>query len=106
MKPMRPHKNAPLNSSGKPQWGRYNIWGWGCLYEFLRRYDVDTGEFSGCNDGDLIKAATCRKVADTIESHFDAYLQAFGVDITKEEVVERFKLDIVLWRTCGGYRQY
>lgn len=106
LKPVRPTKDAPLRADGKVKWGRYSAGGWHKLWHFINARGVDSSEFSGFNDGARIKAATCRQVADIIETYFDAYLLDQGGTLENELDVEVCKLDIRLWRTCGGYRQY
>ncbi len=106
LKPVRPSKDAPLRADGGIKWGRYSLSGWAALYHFLNGNGVDTSEMSGYNDCARIKAATCRRIADTIEANFDAYLEKFGVTEKDPLGIESCKLDIQLWRTCGGYRQY
>ena len=106
LKPQRPSKDAPRRDDGTIRWGRYNISGWAALYHFLEGNGVDTSEMSGYNDGDRIKAATCRKIADTIEANFEEYLDKFGVTEKDPLGIESCKNDVLLWRTCGGYRQY
>lgn len=99
LKPMRPTKDAPRREDGKPVWGRYNWAGWSWFVGKLEEWGVDVSEFSGMNDGDLITAATCRKVADAIEAHLSEFPEG---SVRRQEMAE----DVLLWRTCGGYRQY
>jgi hypothetical protein len=106
LRPVRPTKNAPLGADGKVKWGRYNLSGWTAMWHFLNDHGVDTSEMSGYNDGIRIEAATCRKIADTIEANFEAYLEKFDVTEKDPLGIESCKLDIQLWRTCGGYRQH
>jgi hypothetical protein len=106
LKPVRPSKDAPLRADDRIKWGRYNLSGWTAMWNFLIDHGVDTSELSGFNDGARIKAATCRKIADTIEANFEAYLEKFNVTEKDTLEIEACKLDIQLWRTCGGYRQY
>lgn len=105
LKPAKPTKDAPLRADGKVKWGRYNFSGWSTLWKFASEHGVDTSEFSGLNDGALIKAATCRKVAAAIQDNFQAYVAAFEVTDSKSGIAE-CREDILLWRNCGGYRQY
>jgi hypothetical protein len=103
LKPLRPSKSAPRYpaddkyEAGKVVWGRYNWHGWGVLRGKLEEWGVDTSEFSGCNDGDLISAKTCRKVADAIEAHLPEL---------SEEYQNWLQPHIARWRTCGGYAQH
>lgn len=103
LKPIRPSKNAPRYPAddkyapGQVIWGRYNIAGWGWIWDRLTEWGVDTSEFSGFNNGDKISAATCRKVADAIEQHLPE------LDERNRRWLEPH---IALWRTCGGYRQF
>ena len=97
LKPMRPHKNRPKDKYGKYVWGRYNLCGWVSLINLLHSWDIDTSEFSGFNDGDLICAATCKIVAQTIKDHLDEL---------SEQDRKWLEPHIELWQTSGGYRQY
>lgn len=105
LKPVRPGKHAPRYPQdyhyppkrGKVIWGRYNWSGWSVICDYLVKWGVMTNEFDGLNDGKLISAKTCRKVADAIESHLPEI---------PEEHREWLKDDIELWRTCGGYQQW
>ena len=106
LKPVRPWKSAPRNSpldKYDPNgviWGRYNWSGWSWILNHLREWGMsqeDLSYFSGCNDGDLIPTKTCQRVADLIEKNLDTLEPDDQVWI---------KEDIILWRTCGGYRQY
>ena len=47
----------------------YNWSGWSELWGLLNKYGVDTSEFSGWNDGNVISAKTCRVVAEMIRLH-------------------------------------
>ena len=97
LKPQHPTADAPRDEHGHPEWGRYNWSGWSFLVDKLAEWGLDVKEFAGTNDGDLISAKTCRKVADLLERH----------KAKLPETWQRFiDHDIVLWRTCGGYRQY
>ena len=95
LKPQRPTEDAPHDNCNQPQWGRYNISGWTWIRNFLTNHGVDVSEFSGYNDGELIKADTCRLVADTIEKH---------IHELPENEQQWLRPHIQLWRTCGGYR--
>lgn len=92
LKPIRPKKDAPRDEYGIA-WGRYNIWSWGTLVPWLQSKGIDTKEFSGFNDGKIISNKTCMAVAAILEKYGD-------------ELGKGWKDDAVLWRTCGGYRQY
>ena len=103
LKPINPSKDAPRYPSDDKYspndviWGRYNWSGWSYICNLLNEWGVNTSEFSGMNDGEVISEETCKKVADAIEAHLD--------ELDKEHR-EWLKDDIALWRTCGGYRQY
>lgn len=56
----------------------YNWSGWGFLCQFAEDHGVDTSEFDGCNDGRLIRAATCRSLAATILDNKEEYNEAFA----------------------------
>lgn len=60
-------------------------------------------QFDGMNDGKLIKAATCRAVADLILKHKDKYNQLFGGGCYGEAPAEEHA---EMWRTSGGFRQF
>jgi hypothetical protein len=97
LKPARPRKDAPRDEKGRVIWGGYNWGGWTYICTKLYEWGVDTSEFSGCNDGELIKAKTCRAVAKAIEDNLH----------TLDERHQKWLAPhIELWRTCGGYRQY
>lgn len=96
LKPVRPTPDAPKDGYGVV-WGRYNWSGWSYLTSHLQNWGVELTGFSGMNDGDLIKAKKCREVADAIEKH---------LHLLDEENQKWLRPHIILWRTCGGYRQY
>lgn len=106
LKPVRPTKDAPLRADGKVKWGRYSAGGWSKLWRFAFEHGVDTSEFSASNDGARVKVATCRQMADVIETNLDAYLVDQGGTLGDESDTEVCKLGILLWRNCGGYRQH
>lgn len=97
LEPVAPTAEAPKRQDGTPKWGRYNWSGWSWLMDLLEKWGVDTREFSGMNDGEVISEETCRQVADAIEKHLPE-LDGEAQAVLKE--------DIILWRTCGGYRQF
>ena len=99
LKPMKPSKDAPRYPEYPHDviWGRYNWSGWRFITDLLEQWGVPMDEFAGSNDGQLIKAKTCRLVADAIEKHID--------ELDKEDQ-EWLRPHIARWRTCGGYRQY
>lgn len=86
---------APL--VGKAISGRYNWTGWSYIINLLNKWGINTNEFSGLNDGDVICDETCKKVADAIEKHLS------DLDAKDRKWLEPH---IILWRTCGGYRQW
>lgn len=47
----------------------YNWTGWEVLAANLRNWGVDISEMKGCNDGDVICAETCTKIADALDAH-------------------------------------
>lgn len=98
LEPINPSKMAPTRSDGSPKWGRYNWAGWRWLVRLLNDKGLDTSEFSGCNDGEEISAETCEKVADILEAEIP--------NLEDEEEREWLKNHPLLWRTCGGYRQF
>lgn len=96
-----------MRADGRVRWGRYSWTGWGRLGAFLDAHSVDLSEFDGMNDGKLIRAKTCRKVADVIEENLEDYRAALYLsDANADYAIEESNDDILLWRTCGGYRQH
>lgn len=75
----------------------YNWTGWGWLISRLNEWGVDTSEFSGANDGDIISASTCECVADAISNNLST------LDF-EDQLWIRHHIDA--WRGCGGFRQH
>jgi hypothetical protein len=75
----------------------YNWSGWGWLVDFLNQLGVDTSEFRFHNDGEVIAASTCVKVADALEKHFDQL---------KPEDQSWLEGHAESWRCCGGFEQW
>ena len=75
----------------------YNWAAWSFLISNLKLHGLDTSEFEYSNDGDIISAETCIKVADIFEK---LLLSMDGDDRSWLEP------HIIKWRTCGGYMQY
>jgi hypothetical protein len=97
LKPRNPTADAPKDAEyGGHVWGRYNWSGWTYITNKLAEWGVPLDEFSGLNDGDIISAETCCKVADAIDAHL-------------HELDDRDRAWLgphaLLWRTCGGYEQ-
>jgi hypothetical protein len=92
--PVKPSADAPINERGKRVEPHYNWSTWWDLVERLEQWGIDTFEFRGSNDGDVISEATCKTVADAIEQHL---LDMPLVDH------DWWKLQVQAWRTCGGY---
>jgi hypothetical protein len=69
------------------KWGRYNIDGWSDLLNYLRRKGF-ARRLPVFNDGELIPAAVCRRIADLLDL-------AEGEDSWAREHAS-------WWRTCGG----
>lgn len=92
---------APTNSAPKDEYGivcgRYNWAGWSWLRTELSERGVDVTEFVNNNDGEVISADTCEKVADVIEAMLPEL---------DEEYREWLAPHVIRWRTCGGYEQY
>lgn len=97
LQPINPSSKAPIDDYGEVVWGRYNWAGWRWLCNHLEQWGVDLSEFSGCNDGEEISRETCIQVGKAIEDHLNEL---------SEEDREWIKGHIVLWKTCGGYRQF
>lgn len=98
LEPISPNAEAPRYfETGDVIWGRYNWSGWSRQIDLLDQWGVDTSEFAGMNDGDVISQATCEAVADAIEAHLE--------ELSPEEA-SWLSPKIALWRTCGGYRQF
>lgn len=97
LEPINPTKEAPETEEGGIEWGRYNWNGWTFQYKLLNDWGVDTSELSRWNDGAEISKLTCLKIADAIEKHLNEL---------SEEDRKWLKPKIILWRTCGGYRQW
>lgn len=86
----------------------YNWGGWRALGNFLASHNVELNEFSSMNDGDLISAATCEKVACVIRTHDSEYNELFG-GCTKKDggyglapALEHAEI----WRKSGGMKQH
>lgn len=47
---------------------RFNIWGWGRVWDFLNRIGANTSRFSGTNDGKLVPPKHCTDIAEHIEA--------------------------------------
>ena len=75
----------------------YNWRSWGFLISRLNEWGVDTSEFRGTNDGDIISKETCIAVADAIERHL------CELDDDDREFLEPH---IDKWRTCNGCEQW
>lgn len=97
LKPINPTADAPKDSDGDFRWGRHNWTGWSELVDLLQSWEVDTREFAGTNDGYVISAETCLKVADALEKNLPSQPQ---------DIQDWLQPKIILWRTCGGYEQW
>jgi hypothetical protein len=75
----------------------YNLAGWRGLFDLLGSWGVDTSEFRGCNDGDVISQATCQQVAEAIEQHLP--------ELDPEDQ-DWLQPHIVFWRNSGGFEQW
>jgi hypothetical protein len=87
---------SPINA--KLEGLSYNWDAWLFLMEKLNEWGVDTREFSGSNDGELISASTCRAVADALEAHVD--------EIPGEKNRKFFRAGIEAWRHSNGFCQW
>ena len=95
--PMEPTLEAPKDGQGNIIDGRYNIFGWGELWNLLIDWKVDTAEFSGYNDGEQICKETCLEVAKAIENNLHTL---------DKKTKNWLQPHIALWQTCGGYEQW
>lgn len=75
----------------------YNWSGWSFLVEHLNQWGVDTSEFSGINDGELISRDTCEAVAEALKSNLHTL---------STEDQEWIKEDIIRWKWTKNYKQY
>lgn len=84
-------------SPGEVIWGRYNWTDWSRLINLLNSYGVNTDQFVGCNDGDIITKEKCEEVANALEAN-----------LATMSPKDRRWLEphIIKWRTCGGYEQW
>lgn len=102
LKPVRPNKKYPRNpldakyEPGKPQWGRYNCWGWSYLLKKLDAWGLQE-QLPVYNDGELIPAKVCKKIAALITEH-ESELKG-----TEQEWILK---DVIEWENCGGFRVY
>ncbi len=97
----------PLRKDKQQYWLHYNWCGWSTLIDFLRKLGVDTDEFSGWNDGEVISGNTCKEVSKTLEDHFDEFTEEFSDGGETDEETSKFcKHHIDHWKKCGGFRQY
>ena len=96
LKPIKPTKAAPRDENGEPIWGRYNWSGWRHLGEQLIQWGHSdlVNYMSGWNDGEVIPKEICQRIGKAIEEHLDL------------EWREYEKMKVVLWKTCGGYKQF
>ena len=100
LKPVRPTKDAPRDDNGNPIWGHYNWSGWRHLANSLHEWGHPdlTEHLSGWNDGDRIPSKVCKQVGKLIEEHLN--------EVEDVEWREYEKMKALLWKTCGGYRQF
>lgn len=91
----------------------YNWTGWGELHNLLRDLGCDISEMRGCNDGDYIKASTCKAWAKTLKN---ATLEG-RVGLKRRRLAvggDPLSQDDVIWlqetweflESCGGCRQW
>jgi hypothetical protein len=101
--PTNPSKAAPRYPLDAPYFagriisGSYNWSGWSWLCDKLQQWGVVLEGFSHYNDGEVIREAKCREVANAIEKHLPEL---------EKECQEWLAPHVALWRTCGGYRQW
>lgn len=95
--PHNPHPDHPKDKYGYES-VHHNWSGWSRLIELLRRLDLLTDEFKGCNDGDIISEATCTRIYETVKT-------VWNIRLTQEER-DWLESRIELWKTCGGWEQY
>ena len=75
----------------------YNWTGWGWICNWLENHGVNMEEFSGMNDGETISRKTCKKVAETLEKHWD--------ELNPEDQ-EWLKSHIEIWKWTLNFKQY
>ena len=87
----------PIKSKPFIQPSHHYKWtGWRTHVRFVEKDDVDTSEFSGWNDGELISEKTCREVANVIEDNRTEFQKTYRRSMDD---------DINFWRHCGGCTQ-
>lgn len=59
------HENC---RNGRQHYYRFNVFGWGRVWEFLESRGCSMTGFSGMNDGENVPPDTCEEVAETIET--------------------------------------
>lgn len=81
----------------------FNWSGWRFVVDFADKHGIDTSEFAGSNDGEVLPDETCRALADQIEDHHEEWNAAFAG--------ESYGLNpaaghAVAFRTAGGFEQF
>lgn len=93
-------KNTPKKIIDKYQGDaclHYNWGGWRYIISFLNSHGVDITDFSGSNDGKLIKRSTCTEVAK--------YLKKYIHELPITEQVWLWP-HIEKWEWVRNYKQY
>lgn len=91
----------------------FNWTGWGQLGDLLEALGCDLSEMSGSNNGDYIKAATCREWAKALKEATiqglvgttDGKLSVGGFPLSKEDK-DWLKRSWKFFESCRGCRQY
>ena len=100
LKPVKPTKAYPRDDDNRLIWGRYNWSGWRHLGDQL----IDWGHsdlvnyMTGWNDGELIPKEVCQRIGKAIEEHLG--------EIENPEWREYERTKALMWKTCGGYKQF
>jgi hypothetical protein len=119
LNPINPSDDAPRYPKDHPYGageiipGRYNWSGWGWLARHLDAWGIDTSQLAGTNDGDIIDDATCKRIGQALEDHYEELLEegrqeayAAGQVFDEDHYSSWLKEQPKLWKTCGGYEQW
>lgn len=91
---------TPQEIKNKNEYGanlHYNWTGWGWLVNQLEEWGVNTEEFSGSNDGEVLSRKTCKTVAEAIEQH---------IEKLPETDQYWLKNHIEVWKWTTRFKQY
>lgn len=98
--PWRPNtpKEIKETAENNGAYLHYNWSGWSWLISMLQEH-MDTSDFSGSNDGDVLNGATCKAVAKTLEEYINK------ANCSPEDR-EWLTPHIPIWRWAKLLRQY